>query len=32
MVVPLPMGPEQIDQQRYLDLMSLRGSMAERGK
>jgi hypothetical protein len=24
MVVPLPMGPEKIDQQRYLDLMSLR--------
>jgi hypothetical protein len=24
MVVPLPMGSEKIDQQRYLDLMSLR--------
>jgi hypothetical protein len=24
MVVPLPMGPEKIDQRRYLDLMSLR--------
>ena len=24
MVVPLPMGPEKINQQRYLDLMSLR--------
>jgi hypothetical protein len=24
MVVPLPTGPEKIDQQRYLDLMSLR--------
>jgi hypothetical protein len=24
MVVPLPMGPEKIDQQRYLDLMTLR--------
>jgi hypothetical protein len=24
MVVPLPMGPETINQQRYLDLMSLR--------
>src|SRR3954452_10337141 len=24
MVVPLPMGPEKIDQQRYLDLMALR--------
>jgi hypothetical protein len=24
MVVPLPMGPEKIDQQRYLDLMSVR--------
>jgi hypothetical protein len=24
MVVPLPIGPEKIDQQRYLDLMALR--------
>ena len=24
MVVPLPMGPEKIDQRRYLDLMTLR--------